>query len=180
MKKYTDEQLIKIYLSTVGSLRQRAFDHLYERYAVSMRQYFYHALNRDLEKAKDLVHDLFLKLIEAPRSFDSQQHFKAWLYSVAHNMCKNEYRHYEVTEKYVEHVKASFSEIDVLDENDLYLAESIKQLDEEKRNLIVLRYHEALSVKEIALILDCKEGTIKSRLFYAIKDLTKIYKEILS
>ncbi|MEA3451458.1 MAG: sigma factor-like helix-turn-helix DNA-binding protein, partial [Bacteroidota bacterium] len=47
---------------------------------------------------------------------------------------------------------------------------------QEKRSLIVLRFKLNLSIKEIANIYECPEGTIKSRLFKATKELSRLYK----
>jgi RNA polymerase sigma factor (sigma-70 family) len=47
-------------------------------------------------KARDFTQDLFSKLIQKPDSFDENRSFKTWLYSIAHNMCKNEYAKMEV------------------------------------------------------------------------------------
>jgi RNA polymerase sigma-70 factor (ECF subfamily) len=178
MKNYSDEQLIDIYQHTQGGRRQQAFDQLYVRYAEPMRQFFFFALYHDNEKAKDFVHDLFLKLMEAPHKFDKEQRFKPWFYQVAHNMCKNEYRKKEVEDRYTLHVLETGTEVQELDETEQKLNESICQLSEDKRTLIVLRYKQELSIKEIADIFGCPEGTVKSRLFYAMKDLSKLYKNI--
>ena len=46
----------------------------------------------DEEKAQDFLQDLFLKIVEKPARFKRGHAFASWLYTVAHNMCKNEYR----------------------------------------------------------------------------------------
>lgn len=53
-----------------------------------------------------------------------------------------------------------------------HLALALEQLDETQRQCFVLRYQEEMSLKEIADIQDCPEGTVKSRLFYTIKKLS--------
>ena len=72
--------------------KQRAFDELYERYAKKVHYFFWKMLGNDAEKADDFVQDLFLKLIEKPHLFQEEKKFSTWLYAVAGNMCKNEYR----------------------------------------------------------------------------------------
>jgi RNA polymerase sigma-70 factor, ECF subfamily len=51
------------------------------------------------------------------------------------------------------------------------LHQALGELDETQRQCFVLRYQEELSVREIAEILDCPEGTVKSRMFYTLKKL---------
>jgi RNA polymerase sigma-70 factor (ECF subfamily) len=55
--------------------------------------------------------------------------------------------------------------------------ESIQQLDSKHREVFSLRHEDGLSIKEIAEILDLNEGTVKSRLFYATKQLADLLKE---
>jgi len=57
-------------------------------------------------------------------------------------------------------------------------AESVKRalnhLSEEHRSVVILRHYQDLSYQEIAEVLNCSEGTVKSRLHYALKHLSKI------
>ena len=184
MQGFSDEKLIEVYRSTHGNRRQRAFNCLYMRYSDSIRQYFFFALNRDEEKARDFVHDLFLKILESPDKFNTSKPFRPWLFRVASNMCKNEYRRQDVVSRYAEqeqrsisnHTKLSENQVN-LNENQVKLSESIRRLSREKRSLIILRLKINLSIREIAEIYQCPEGTIKSRLFYALKELSEYYKE---
>jgi RNA polymerase sigma-70 factor (ECF subfamily) len=173
MQGYSDEELIQEFRTTNGSQRQKAFDCIYLRHAEPVAQYFFYALNRDYEKSKDFAHDLFLKLLEAPEKFDTNLPFKPWLYKVAANMCKNEYRKAEVVNKFRDHFQKTDPHFSILNETEILLNESIKKLNQEQRSLIVLRFKIELSIKEIAAIHECPEGTIKSRLFYAVKELSK-------
>ena len=78
---------------------QAAFGELYDRYSRVMINYFYRMLWKDREKAEDFMHDLFTKIINKPKLYDPNRSFKTWIYSVANNMCKNEYRKQEVRKK---------------------------------------------------------------------------------
>ena len=179
MQGYSDEELIEVYRNTKGSRRQKAFDCLYMKYSDPVRQYFFFALYRDHEKAKDFTHDLFLKILESPDKFDTSRQFKPWLYRIASNMCKNEYRKEDVVSKFHEHLQKTTNNTS-LNENEVKLSESIKRLPREKRSLIVLRLKINLSIKEIAEVCMCPEGTVKSRLFYARKMLKEKFEEIKS
>jgi len=176
MRNFSDEKLIEIYREKKGNRKQKAFDYLYLRYSTNLRNFFFFALNKDNEKAKDFVHDTFLKIIESPQKFDTTQKFKPWIYKVASNMCKNEYRKLEVVSKYKLEITNSSINYAFLSDNEIKLSEVIKKLPQDKRSLIVLRFKINLSVKEIANIYECPEGTIKSRLFKATKELSKLYK----
>ena len=174
-KSFCDSDLMKQIL--IGD--QAAFGELYFRYKSRMYYYFYRMLGNSAEQANDFLQELFMKLIEKPESYNPAYNFSTWLYSVANNMCKNEYRHREVRQEY-HSVEALKSQIDYLNESSIDPDEAIEkvfqtleQLGEEHRSAFLLRYREGFSIKEIAEILDLPEGTVKSRLFYAKKILAE-------
>jgi RNA polymerase sigma-70 factor, ECF subfamily len=176
MQHLTDEQLIKIYQNNDGNKRQIAFGHLYNRYAKLMLNYFYFSLHYDHNKAQDFVQDLFVRILEKLHTFNNDQFFKAWIYRIATNMCNNEIRKNIVIRKYQDHIKSSAEIITLSPDTEKDLRKCITGLKTEQRSLIVLRFKLQLSIKEIAQIYECPEGTIKSRLFYATKELSKLFK----
>ncbi|MEI8117108.1 MAG: RNA polymerase sigma factor [Flavobacteriia bacterium] len=174
ISEWSDESL----MHALGQGNQSAFTELYERYAGKLKGYFRNMLWRDDEKAEDFVHDLFAKIIQHPELFDTSRSFKTWLFSVASNMCKNEYKRMEVRKNTVLGVDTSLaaSNENVLNQvqDAQFLAEfeeKLQELDEKHRSVFTLRHLDGLALKEIAEILDINEGTVKSRLFYATKFL---------
>lgn len=154
---------------------ERSFAELYDRYGTRMHRYFYRTLGSDVHRADDFTQELFLKLVEKRAYFDTSRRFSTWLYAVAGNMVKNEYRrisripdHTPVPEMMEENFSAGIDHARF--EEKLNVA--LQDLDEVQRQCFVLRYQEELSLKEIADILDCPEGTVKSRLFYTVKKLS--------
>lgn len=176
MNSLTDEQLMELFRLDKDGRGEIAFDHLYNRYAKRLVNFFYYSLWKDRDKAQDFLHDLFLKIIESKDKFNLNQSFQAWIYRIASNMCKNEFRSNEINEKYQNHVirTTDIAEDDSKDRNELQ--SYINSLEPEQRSLIILRFKFNMSVKEIASIFECPEGTIKSRLFYATKELSTKYK----
>src|SRR3984957_12835960 len=73
-----------------------AFDELYKRYSKPLLGYFVRMLNYDKPKAQDALHDLFMKVIEKPHLFDTSKPFRTWIYTIAYNNCKNQYKHTEI------------------------------------------------------------------------------------
>ncbi len=179
-KKYADfsDEDLMIALSKGD---KRAFDCLYERYSAPMIGYFMRLLWRDREKAEDFIHDLFAKLINKPELFDTTRSFKTWIYSVASNMCKNEYKKQEVRKNTRNGLDESYqgqAANDVASEvQDKFFAEAfeekLKGLEDKHKEVFSLRHFDGLSIKEIAEVTNANEGTVKSRLFYATKYLAK-------
>lgn len=174
---YSDEVL----MYHLGKGDKQAFDELYLRYARPMKAYFFRLLWKDKEKAEDFVHDLFAKIITRPDAFDINRSFKTWFYSVANNMVKNEYKKQSIrgTADQAPHDDRRLSDALNPDENahlqnfSQELEEVLQSMDEKHRIVFELRHHDGLSIKEIAEVLNEKDGTIKSRLFYATKQLAE-------
>jgi RNA polymerase sigma-70 factor, ECF subfamily len=156
--------------------RAAAFDELYRRYGQKMFSYFYRMLWKDKELAEDCTQELFLKLVQHGQRFDSGRPFSTWLYSIANNMCKNEYRRKTVRQLQPQPVlsESAMPDMQVIDRK-LFRTEVVKcidELEEDKKELFILRFEEQLSVPEISRIMDIPEGTVKSRLFYLLKHLS--------
>ncbi|MDP7122228.1 MAG: sigma-70 family RNA polymerase sigma factor, partial [Candidatus Marinimicrobia bacterium] len=73
-----------------------AFDELYARYSSRLFHYFYRMLGGNPEKARDFLQDIFFKIVENPDRFHTGNRFSSWVFTIAHNMCKNEYRRLDV------------------------------------------------------------------------------------
>ena len=160
--------------------KDKAFNEIYKRYAKKMHYYFYRLLYCDNEKANDFVQDLFLKIIEKPDSFNLNYKFSTWLYTLASNMCKNEYRRNEVRGKSynISNIELPSEELNsILSDNydrNLFkkiLNETLEKIDPDLKLIFTLKYQEYLSNKEISEIMNCPEGTVKSRLFYMLKKI---------
>ncbi|MGB1206116.1 MAG: RNA polymerase sigma factor [Chitinophagales bacterium] len=176
----SDEQLME----GIKLGKMQAFDELYLRYSKRLLHFFFRMLYKDAEKAQDFLQDIFLKVVEKPHLFDTKKRFSTWIFAVANNMCKNEYRRLKVRRNGSIYV-GDFN----VTENDIILPKIEQQIDsqhfkklvvgelanmsEAKRSVFLLRYQEQFSIKEISDILNCSEGTVKSRLFYTTKTLAK-------
>ena len=179
---YSDNELMKGILEKDS----RAFSELYDRYNGMMVNYFYKMLWQDKEKAQDFMQDLFAKIIEKPKLYDLSRNFKTWLFSVANNMCKNEYRKQSIRHNtsydIEEGLQIKDTGMNAMDNlQDSQFSEKLKleldKLDEKQKSAFVMRYFQELSIKEIAETLHISEGTVKSRLFYTLKKLTVSLKE---
>jgi len=180
----SDEELMS--LLTNGG--QSAFDELYKRYSKPMLNFFYRLLDRDRERAEDMLHDLFLKIIERPELYDSSRSFRAWFYTLAGNMVRNEFRSRQISNDY-ERVVSVQSEMltdgpEVALDRQLFerqLQWEIDRFDPEQKMLFQFRFVEEMTVRQIAEIIECPEGTVKSRLFHLTRLLAKklsIYKPL--
>jgi RNA polymerase sigma-70 factor (ECF subfamily) len=175
--------------------KKAAFDELYRRYSKRLLYYFYRMLNGDHDKAQDFLQDLFLKIIEKPDLFDEKKKFSTWIYAVAYNQCKNEYRRLKVRnqldhrEEIMETIPEKTPGPEEKLESKIFLSaleRELYKIEPEQRLVFILRFQENLPVKDIAEITGLKEGTVKSRLFYitrkladSLQDLNPIKNEVI-
>lgn len=168
----TDEQL----LYAVALKEGAAFATLYDRYGRRMYRYFYRMLWQDAAKSEDFTQDLFLKIIEKAHSFRHESSFKTWIYTMASNMCKNEFRRLSYREN--ANLPAAETMYEFLPEtiDQALLATELRacidDLDLAFRTCFILRYQEELSVREICGITGLPEGTVKSRLHRALQKVS--------
>lgn len=175
---YTDEELMRSFIE--GD--KLSFEQIYDRYESFMVNFFYRKLWSDRIKAEDFAHDLFTKIIDKPESFDLTRNFKTWLFSVANNMCKNEYKKqevrkntaYDVPEGVEARDQATLQDTEVDKSNfNEQLKIELNKLNDKHREVFMLRHFEGLSLNEIAETLEINAGTVKSRLHHATKALAE-------
>ena len=172
----TDEELMQ---RVARNDDERAFDELYHRHARRLMGFLYRQLWRDEERAADLMQDVFLRLWEHRTHYLAEASFRPWLYSIACNLCKNEYRHLEHRSQWEEEVRTTVSEAAADDQivqmQDRQfreaLASIIESLTAEARMLYALRFEEELTVPQIASVMELPEGTVKSRLHALVQHL---------
>ncbi len=156
-----------------------AFSELYDRYSGRMMAYFMRMLWNDREKSEDFLQDLFMKIARQPELFDTSRVFKPWIYAVANNLCKMEYRKTSKRASSVSLDKAP----EIADNSQKIpeqvdrrafsrkLKEVLETIKEPHKSTFMLRYFDELSLKEIAQIHECSEGTVKSRIFYTLRNI---------
>ena len=158
-----------------------AFEELYHRYSSRVLNFLYRLWSRDEETAQDLLQDTFMRIIDKADFFDETKRFSTWLFTIASNLSKNELRRKGIRRDKLriisDELTSSYeSDIDqVLDKKHIVkgLNREIERLEPVNRELIELRFHEEMSVSQIAVIMEIPEGTVKSRLHHLVKGLTK-------
>lgn len=120
----------------------------------------------------DVFSDVFLAYFKKERTFESEEHRKAWLIRVTINCAKDLLAQRAQLQQLHEETLPDQSARDIDTYMDLH--EAIEQLRPEYREIIKLYYLDDLSVKEIAQILNKNENTIKTHLFRARETLKSV------
>lgn len=144
-------------------LNDEIFNEKYEKYSsLIYRLAFQYTFNKAI--AEDITQDVFVKLFVNNKHFVNDEHEKAWIIRVTINLCKNALKsksnnHLQLYE--TEHTDDCFENktIDKLD-----IQQSIKNLNQNERTIILLYYYEGLTTKQISKYLKMNENTVKSHL----------------
>lgn len=145
------------------------FRRLYIEHGPRAQGFFLRMTGYDRELARDLTQDLFMRLWAKRDCYDSGKPFRTWMFAVAYNMLKNEYRHKAVVMEYTESFDNTEPAIepDAIERQELgqMIHNAVQRLPQQQKAVFMLRYEEELPISEIAKICDIPEGTVKSRLF---------------
>lgn len=146
-----------------------AFGQLYERYADKIYNYVYYRTGNAAD-AEDLTARVFMRAMKHIANYDDRGvPFSAWLYRIAHNLVANWYRDrsrrkimsLDDVSQWNFHEEGPESLAQFLEDREALLA-TIRRLPAERQELLILKFVERLSNKEIGDIMDRSEGAVKS------------------
>lgn len=131
---------------------------------------------RSNEDAEDAVSEVFLKYISARKTFENEEHKKAWLIRVATNVCKNMLRFYKIRR----HINLDDIAEYCKTEDETNALIELLSLPEKYRIVLHLYYAEGYKTAEIAQMLSISPAAVRKRLQYG-RDMLKIEygKEVL-
>jgi len=168
----TDEQLVNKFKEG----NREAFEELVGRYEKRIYNLAYRFTGNHAD-AGDLAQEAFIRVYRALPKFRAESSFSTWIYKVAANVCRDELRkqrkrksisleNMEVNQGEIAIADGAQSPEEVVERRDLQVRvqKYINQLSEEQRLILVLREMQNLSYEEIARVLECSLGTVKSRL----------------
>jgi RNA polymerase sigma-70 factor (ECF subfamily) len=126
--------------------------------------------------ADDLFQESWLRVVRARDRFDPRRRFSTWIFQIANNLCRDRGRRRAVETRYLESLAQSRPRgaehaATPPEELRLEMRQRLDALPERLREVLVLRYYQQLSERDIAEILAIPRGTVKSRLHAAVKAL---------
>ena len=142
------------------------FTALYGRHVDTVYRVCYTYLHNAAD-TEDAVQNVFIKLLEKPKSFESTEHEKAWLIRVATNHCKDVLKSTWMRRTDFE----SIPEPAVIDKKQDETLEEVLKLPENQRICVYLYYYEGYSTAEIAGIIERPDSTVRNYLSDARKSL---------
>ena len=172
---------------------EEAFNLLVERYRDRLASYLYHFLHDD-EQARDLLQETFLRLFRNRHSYEPIAKFSTWLYTIAGNLARSEYRRrkrhrthsiYQEGdgEEYEMPIPAENLAPDRFAERGIHskkIHEALDALSDDFKEVIILRDVQLLSYEEISEITGLPMGTVKSRINRGRGKLQESLKDVYS
>ncbi len=161
------------------------FEELYDRYAPMVYNKCY-GFAKNMDEAKDLTQDVFLRVFIKLASFKGNSKFSTWLFAFTYNHCVNYVT--RNTAKKLEKQSVSSENIDIQNiGDDLESTSDFQDMRVEKlhkimtfmspkdKMILLLKYQDGLSVKELSKALDISESAVKMRLKRAKEKLVHKY-----
>ena len=174
-----DEELIT--LCACGN--RRAMDVLVSRYHGKLIDFAYRHLG-DRDRAADAAQSAFVRVFEAASTFQSKSTFKTWLYTIAMNLIRDDFRRRNVRKESLvsemETVEPLMAEkpvgptvetsiTDRMAASEMWQA--VDKLPEAQRSAVTLRFRHDLTYDEIAQVMGAPSGTVKSWVHFGLKKL---------
>ena len=154
-----------------------------KRYQKDIYRFVYRQLGNEADAA-DVTQKVFVNLFLKANQFEGKSSFKTWLYQIAINQCKNQFRSNDrrrelgVNENSDEFIYEDNKFNDVFDiEKRRILQGAINNLPPKQRLTMQLRVYQECSFAEIADIMSSSIGTVKASYHQAVMSLTKSLKE---
>jgi len=182
----TDEELMALLCE--GD--QSGLADLVRRYQTDIFRFCLHYL-KNVESAKEMAQETFIRVFVARRRFDPNRKFRPWVLCIARNLCLNELKRkktvpMESLETYASAARTETGEVlrseaggpdqlAMTGERRALLAQALDGLDDDSREIVVLRFFERLPAREIAEIVGSTEGAVRTRLHRILKGLRAKY-----
>ncbi|MCK5271359.1 MAG: sigma-70 family RNA polymerase sigma factor [Sedimentisphaerales bacterium] len=177
---------------------ETAFGRLVRRYGDSLLGYLV-KMTGNRQQAEDLFQETFSKVHQKAGTFKGQGRFKGWLYTIATNIAIDEMRKQgrepvmismnqhndcgesgcsESTVAAAKDETAGPLQSAVLTERKAQVRCALARLPERQRTTLILAYYQGLTYKEVAGVMGCSPGTVKTQMFRAMRTLAEILPDV--
>lgn len=179
----TDEELVQKVVANNNTL---FFGVLYDRYSKMVYNKCY-GFAKSKDEAEDLTQDVFLMLFVKLASFKGKSKFSTWLYSFTYNFCVNyvnRNKQRKMSDNSISMEKAEYNLTEDIPDDSIYelkankLSKAMELISVEDKSILLLKYQDSSSIKELSEVLEIGESAVKMRLKRAKAKLLEIYNTI--
>jgi len=178
-KKISDEELVKLYLE---SQNVAYFTILYKRYSGKIFGKSLSLLKSESE-AEDATQDIMMKILMNLAKFSGKSRFSTWIYSITYNYCIDFLRRKKkdpsvYVDDFLENldVEEEVEDTFLLEVNVRRLKKILDEIPSGDKTILLMKYQDEMSIKEIGGILDKSESAIKMKIKRAKQKFKKTYK----
>ena len=169
---------------------EEGFHRLFQRYSKPIINYLYR-FTWDRSVAEDLTQEVFLRICRAAKTYEPKTSFRTWLYTIATNVARNEFRRQEHTVRH-ESLSAPLYEDRMIHQEDRmdptaetpegmaigrqleeHIQRALSMLPERQRTALLLCRHHTFSYQEVADIMNLRVGAVKSLIHRATETLRR-------
>ena len=150
---------------------------------------------RDADDAKDIYQEVFIRVFRGLKKFEFRSEFSTWLFRITTNVCityKSRKKEQTIVslQQQIDDDQTGYETVDMISNErspeeetlagDLLflIGKAVDSLSAKQRITFVLKHYEGYKIREIAEMLNCKEGTVKKYLFDAVNNLKKKLKPL--
>jgi len=168
-----DEQImLEVRAGDVGKLEQ-----LFDRHHRALFHYFLH-LTSNRSAAEDLVQEAFYRILKYRHTYQPETSFRAWLFQVGRNV------HLDFAGRHKGEVSLADEVVELRgpdllpdrqaqkNQEAVLLRRALAALPREKREVLIMSRFMGLKYEEIASVMKCEVGTVKVRVYRALRELS--------
>ena len=175
-----DEEAVEQYLLT-GNIHY--FNLLYDRYHNKIYAKCVAMLKHEA-KAEDATQEIFIKILLNISGFSGKSKFSTWIYSITYNFCIDVIRKgtKEAITPLDQHNGIDIADddgldVEILEMNVFRLREVFGIMQVEDKRILLMKYQDDLSIKEICEVLNKSESAVKMKILRAKERFMKIYNQ---
>jgi RNA polymerase sigma factor (sigma-70 family) len=181
--KIPDAELVRLYLNTQ---RQDYFSMIYNRYANKVYAKCLSMLKNE-EWAIDACQDIFMKIFMNLAKFEEKSQFSTWIYSITFNYCIDSLRKNKKENEvfgYEKEIKDDTSDVqedaEIFEMEAQKLEKVMEMIPGEDKAILIMKYEQSMSIKEISEILDKTESAVKMKIKRAKEKARHLSKSIVN
>jgi len=165
-----------VWLERIANRDRKAFEQLYREYGPRVFRFAVRMI-RDETRAEEVTNDVMVEIWKSAGKFQGRSAVSTWIFSIARHRALNAVRRKTLPMTSIDDApepqddrEDPLASTDQSTTGDL-LRTAIEQLSKEHREVIELTFFQGLNYREIATIVECPEGTVKTRMYHAKKQL---------